>query len=99
MTLAEDAVIREYLDHGFRRVVVRRDEPNFNYPIHFHAYDLAFQVMEGEMTVVMNHKHTTLHPGDHALVPTNALHSVHIGPQGCAFIHAEKVAGHDYANV
>lgn len=97
MTLAEDAVIREYLDHGFRRVVVRRDEPNFNYPIHFHAYDLAFQVMGGEMTVVMNHKRTVLQPGDHALVPTNALHSVHIGPQGCVFIHAEKVAGHDQA--
>lgn len=94
MTLAEDAVIREYLDHGFRRAVVRRDEPNFNYPIHFHAYDLAFQVIEGEMTVVMNHKRTTLHAGDHALVPTNALHSVRIGSSGCVFIHAEKEAGY-----
>ena len=94
MTLAEDAVIKDYLDHGFRRAVVRRDEPNFNYPIHFHAYDLAFQVIEGDMAVVMNHKRTVLHPGDHALIPPTALHSVHIGPQGCVFIHAEKEAGY-----
>lgn len=92
MTLAEDAVIAQYRDQGFHRVVVRRDEPNFFYPLHYHAYNLAFQVMEGEMTVTMNHQPTKLQAGDHALVPANALHTTKIGPAGCVYIHAEKAA-------
>lgn len=90
MTFAEDAVITEYKQHGFYRVVVRRDEPNFFYSIHFHNYTLVFQVISGQMTVKMNHKQTVLNPGDHALVPANALHSVQIGSEGCVYIHAEK---------
>ncbi len=92
MTLAEDAIIAHYKDHGFRRVVVRRDEPNFSYPIHYHAYNLAFQVMEGEMTVTINHHPTKLGPGDHAMVPANALHTTTIGSAGCVYIHAEKTS-------
>jgi len=94
MTLAEDSVIKHYLDHGFRRAVVRRDEPNFQYPIHFHNYTLVFQVMEGEMTVVMNHRKTILRSGCHALIPANAYHRVNIGSAGCVYIHAEKEPGH-----
>lgn len=90
MTLAEDAIIAHYRDQGFQRVVVRRDEPHFAYPIHFHAYTLAFQIMEGEMTVKMNHQQTTLTAGQHALIPANALHTVTIGSSGCVYIHAEK---------
>ncbi len=91
MSLAEDKVIADYKEHGFRRVVIRRDEPNFVYPQHYHAYALAYQVLEGGMLVSMNHKPTILKPGDHALVPANAFHSVTIGPKGCDYIHAEKV--------
>lgn len=90
MALAEDRIIQHYHDHGFRRVVVRRDEANVHYPDHYHAYGLAFQVMSGSMTVTMNHQNTVLQAGDHGMVPANALHSVTIGPAGCVFIHAEK---------
>lgn len=90
MTLAEDRIIQHYLDHGFRRAVVRHDEPYFAYPEHYHAYTLVFQVMSGEMAILMNHQPTHLHPGEHALVPANALHSVVMGSQGCVYIHAEK---------
>ena len=97
MTLAEDRVIKEYLDHGFRRVVVRRDEPNFFYPLHFHAYNLVFQVMEGMMDVKVNHKHFFARPGDHIHVNAGQYHAVQIGPEGCVYIHAEKEAGHKRA--
>lgn len=90
MSHAEDAIIHDYLEHGFQRVVVRRDEPNFLYPIHFHAYDLALQVIEGSVEIVINHHRTTLEAGQHALVPAHAFHTVEIGPKGCVFIHAEK---------
>lgn len=90
MTLAEDAVLQEYQENGFHRVVVRRDEPNISYPLHYHEYDLAVQVMEGWLTMSVNHHRTKLEPGQRALIPTHAFHTVEIGSQGCVFIHAEK---------
>ena len=93
MTLAEDSVIAKYKEQGFRRVVVRRDEPNFSYPNHYHAYNLAFQVLEGSMEVTINHQQTAAQAGDYMLIPAGQLHSVHIGQQGCIYIHAEKEAG------
>ncbi len=90
MTLAEDSIIAEYTNHGFRRVVVRRDEPNFVYPVHYHAYNLAFQVLTGSMYVTTNHQRTVANPGDHLHIPAGQLHTVQIGPAGCVYIHAEK---------
>ncbi len=90
MTLAEDTVIKHYLEHGFRRAVVRRDEPNFSYPTHYHAYNLVLQVMEGMMDVYVNNKHTFARSGDHIHIHAGQYHSVHIGPEGCRYIHAEQ---------
>lgn len=90
MTLAEDRVIQHYRDHGFRRAVVRRDEAGFVYPIHFHAYNLAFQVLEGSMHVTTNHRRIEAVAGDHLHIPAGQLHTVHIGSRGCVYIHAEK---------
>lgn len=90
MTLAEDAVIAGYQQHSFQRVVVRRDEPNFSYPIHYHAYDLVLQVMEGELTVVVNHRPTTCAAGQHLFIAAESMHEVQIGPKGCTYIHAER---------
>lgn len=90
MTLAEQRVAEEYREQGFQRVVVRHDEPNFAYPVHYHAYTLVLQVMEGELTVTMNHHETHLSAGQHAVIPAQALHRVTIGQNGCTYIHAEK---------
>lgn len=90
MTLAEDHLLKHYRDHGFRRVVVRRDEAGFVYPIHYHAYNLVFQVLEGSMHVTTNHRRTEAQAGDHVHIPAGQLHTVHIGPTGCVYIHAEK---------
>lgn len=97
MTLAEDSVITKYKDQGFRRVVVRRDEPNFSYPIHHHAYDLVLQVVEGAMDVTINHRHTFARPGDHLHIHAGKFHKVHIGPEGCVYIHSEKEPSHHLA--
>lgn len=93
MIPAEQRVADEYLGHGFHRVVVRHDEANFAYPIHFHNYTLVLHVVEGELTIELNHHHTTLHAGEQGMVPANALHAVRIGHDGCTYIHAEKNPG------
>ena len=90
MTPAEDKIINDYLLQGFHRVVVRRDEPNFLYPNHYHAYTLVLQVMTGMLDVFINHKHTFVRPGDHVQILSGQFHTVHIGPEGCSYIHAEK---------
>jgi quercetin dioxygenase-like cupin family protein len=90
LTLAEAPIIKHYQGQGFSRVVIRDDEPNFSYPIHFHNYTLALQVIEGSLTIVMNNTPTTVEAGDHVMIPANAMHSVVIGPAGCRYIHAEK---------
>lgn len=92
MSLAEDAVIAEYQHHGFQRVVVRRDEPNFSYPIHYHAYNLVLQVMEGELTVIVNHRPTTCAAGQHVYIAAECMHEVQIGSKGCTYIHAERTS-------
>ncbi len=90
MTLAEDAVIVQYKEQGFVRVVIRDDEPNFSYPLHFHNYPLALQVLHGSLTIVVNNHPTLVEAGGHAMIQANAMHSVTIGPAGCRYIHAEK---------
>ncbi len=94
MTPAEQHVADEYLAHGFQRVVVRDDEPGFAYPVHYHNYTLVLHVITGELSVTVNHRHTTAQAGQQVSIPANAMHSVLIGANGCRYLHAEQVARH-----
>lgn len=88
--VSEKTTAQHFLERGYQRVVVQQDVAGFVYPIHYHPFNLAIQVLNGSMHITTNNRRMIAQAGDHIQIPANQLHAIHVGPDGCMYIHAEK---------
>jgi mannose-6-phosphate isomerase-like protein (cupin superfamily) len=77
-------------EEGFRHTYVWQDGPNAFYPDHKHSSETAHIILSGEMTLTLNGKAKTYHPGDRCDVPAGAVHSARMGPLGCHYLIGER---------
>jgi len=77
-------------DEGFAHVYVWEDGPNAYYPDHTHAEQTAHIVLSGELTLTMGGKTLAYRAGERCDVPAGAVHSAHMGPQGCRYLIGER---------
>lgn len=88
--MTAEQVAERYSKKGYQHVHVRRDEPNFTYHTHYHGHPVTLHVVEGELTVVRNHRRHLVQPDQYIEIPAEELHTTAIGPAGCVYIHAEE---------
>lgn len=75
---------------GFGHTYVWQDAPNTRYPEHTHAMETAHVILQGEMTLAMDGRTKTYRAGERCDVPTGAVHSAKMGPQGCRYVIGER---------
>ena len=81
---------RQLRSEGFTRTCVWQDAPHVHYPAHTHPGLTAHIILEGEMTLSVGGKSRTCRAGDRCDVPAGAVHSAHMGPDGCRYLIGEK---------
>lgn len=87
---APEIVVKKYEHEGYKNVRIRRDRPHFKYEPHYHPHHVVLHILEGDLTVTMEHHDTTLKPGDRIDIEAERFHTTCVGPEGCVYIHAEK---------
>ena len=86
----ERALESQLRSEGFSHTFVWQDGPHAFYPDHTHAGLTAHVILDGEMMVTMNGAAQTYRVGDRFDVPSGAVHSAQMGPQGCRYLVGEK---------
>ena len=81
---------RQLRAEGFKRAYVWQDAPRVHYPAHTHAGLTAHIILDGEMTLTVGGESRTYRPGERCDVPAGAVHSAHMGPDGCRYLIGEK---------
>ena len=75
---------------GFSLIYVWEDGPATHYPEHTHRTETAHVILRGEMTLTMDGTSKTYLAGDRCDVPSGAVHSALMGPQGCRYVIGER---------
>ena len=86
----EATLARALKQEGFSHTYVWQDEPDTSYPNHTHATETAHIILGGEMTLAMNGTSRTYRAGERCDVPAGAVHSAHMGPNGCRYLIGER---------
>jgi quercetin dioxygenase-like cupin family protein len=73
---------RQLRSEGFTRTYVWQGAPRVHYPAHI--------ILDGEMTLTVGGASRTYHSGERCDVPAGAVHSAHMGPDGCRYLIGEK---------
>jgi len=81
---------RQLRAEGFKRAYVWQDAPRVHYPAHTHAGLTAHIILDGEMTLTVGGQSRTYRSGERCDVPAGAVHSAHMGPDGCRYLIGEK---------
>ncbi len=76
---------KEKLHQGYREVLERRWEPNFENKLHHHEFIADAIVIEGEFWLTVEGKTRHLIAGDSFHVPALVEHKEKYGPMGCVF--------------
>lgn len=75
---------------GFGHTFVWEDGPGAFYADHTHETLTAHIILRGEMTLTMDGRSATYHPGDRCDVPAGQVHSAKMGPAGCRYLIGER---------
>jgi mannose-6-phosphate isomerase-like protein (cupin superfamily) len=75
----------EKLQQGYREVLERRWDPNFENEFHEHEFTADALVIEGEFWLTVEGKTNHLIPGDSFHVPAKVTHKEKYGSEGCVF--------------
>jgi len=86
----EEQLARDLEREGFRHTYVWQDGPNVSYPNHTHGTETAHIILKGEMTLTMDGESRTYRAGERCDVPGGAVHSAHMGPNGCRYLIGER---------
>ena len=77
-------------EEGFKIIYLRQDEPNVFYSDHTHKRTTAHIILEGEMILIVEGEAKEVKVGERIDVPSGAVHSAKMGPQGCKYLIGEK---------
>ena len=86
----EEELIQKLKIEGYTKVYIHDAKPNENYLSHSHAWDTKLMILEGELEVNMDDKHSVLRKGDQIEIIRNKMHSGKAGPKGCRYIVGER---------
>ena len=90
MTIDEEALHQQLRSEGFRKTYTWQDAPNAFYPEHTHPSETAHIILDGEMTLATKDGVRAYRAGERCDVPSGAVHSARMGPQGCRYLIGEK---------
>jgi len=90
MTIDEEALHEQLRSEGFRKTYTWQDAPNAFYPEHTHPSETAHIILDGEMTLTTKDGARAYRAGERCDVPSGAVHSARMGPQGCRYLIGEK---------
>ena len=87
----KEIIKQKMLAEGFVTINEYDDTANELFPDHDHEADQKLVVVRGSILITMNGKTSDLKEGDEFFFPAKVIHSAKVGPEGCLYIHGERI--------
>ena len=84
-----DQNINYFLEQlNYEGVAIFKDPPEAYFANHYHSENEYIYILEGSMSIELNHKIIELKEGDEFILPSKLNHNVRMGLMGCKYLVA-----------
>lgn len=91
LTPNQDQIKKQLEKEGFSNFSIQKDSPTKHYSPHKHNVITTHVVLDGQITITVFGRPKVLDVSDRFDIPANVIHEATVGPNGCAYLIAEKI--------